>query len=491
MNKERTEGEGLVYITMPMCDRTVNHETSGEFIIPDYQPELRRLLSVREKVLPPAKYVSGKGVECNGTVDYTILYVGADGGIYSMSVSSEYEFGIPLDNISDFELSEGSSVLLRTECEGISARVTSPRKISIKSRLLSHVRAYGRMRLDDGCADTEGMQRLQGQTENSEIYATGSDVIDVETEINGMGDDVRVVCADANVFIKNVRISDSAIIAEGDVNLCMLICREDGELRPIHKKIGFEGEADKSQWADGGRCRVMGTVTDVTVNIEEGRIICNISLVLDALTVCDRTVKYTADAYSTDRECECDTATFAIPENLVCLNGNFSQSERMPVVDSNIPEGARIIDSHGSVTFKDCESADGKYIFTGTVKYYVLYEKEGEYGVCELELPVKYALEGASSNKYAFDALGDIIDCRVRTEGDTLAIDSEISVCADIFREDSADIVREIRQGDPLEKGRSRMVVYFPTEGEGQWDVAKKYRVPVENLTAEKNYYVL
>ena len=491
MNKEKTESEGLVYITMPMCDRTVNHEASGEFIIPDYQPELRRLLSVSERVLPPAKYVSGKGVECNGTVDYTVLYVGADGGVYSMSVSSEYEFGIPLDNVSDFELSEGSSVILCTECEGISARVTSPRKISIKSRLLSHVRAYGKIRLDDGCAEAEGMQRLRKDIQNTDVYATGSDVIAVEAEIGGMGDDVRVVSADANAFIKNVRNTDNSIIAEGDVNLCMLICREDGELRPIHKKIGFEGEADKSEWADGGKCRVTGTVTDVTVNIEDGRINCNISLVLDALTVCDRTVKYTADAYSTARECECDISTLAIPANIACMNGNFSQNERVPLSEVAIPEGARIIDSHGSVAFKNCEGTDGKYSFTGTAKYRILYEKEGEYGVCELELPARYALEGIPSNKYAFDALGDIIDCRVRIEGDTLAVDSEISVCADIFGEDPANAVREIRLGDPVEKGRSRMVVYFPAEGEGQWDVAKKYRVPAENLTAEKNYYIL
>ena len=491
MYKEKTESEGLVYLTMPMCDKTVTHETSGEFIIPDYQPELRRLLGVSERVLPPARYVSGKGVECNGTVDYTVLYIGADGGVYSISVSSEYELCVPLDSPDEFELSDGSCVAIRTQCDGTTARVTSPRKISIKSRLSSHVRAYGKVKLEDSCTDTVGMQRLWREVENCRIFTTGSDVIDVQTEIGGMGEDIRVVCADANVFIKNSRITDSAIIAEGDVNLSMLVCREDGELRSIQRKLGFEGEIDKCDSAENIRYRISGTVTDITVNVEDGSIKADISLVLDAMSVCDRDIKYTADAYCTGRECECERATLAIPANIVCINGNFSQNERLPLSDTNIPENARIVDLWGKVTFKDCTATDGKYLFGGTAKYSVFYEKEGEYGMSELELPVKYSVDGVDCESFTFDAIGDVISCRIRTEGELIAIDAEISVCADIFGETSVDAVREISLGETVEKSKSRMVVYFTAEDEDAWAVAKKYRVPVENLTAEKNYYIL
>ena len=491
MYKEKTEGEGLVCLTMPMCDKTVTHETSGDFIIPDYQPELRRLLGVSERVLPPARYVSGKGVECNGTVDYTVLYMGADGGVYSLSVSSEYELCVPIDNVDCFELSEGSSVAIHTRCDGTTARVTSPRKISIRSKLASHVRAYGNVKLEDGCAESAGIQRLWREVENSRIFTTGSDVIGVETEIGGMGEDARVVSADANVFVKNARMTDGGIIAEGDVNLSMLICREDGELRSIQRKLGFEGEIDTCDGAEKGKYRICGSVTDITVNVEDGNIKADISLVLDAMTVCGVNIKYTADAYSTDRECACERETLAISANIACVNGNFSQNERLPLSETNIPAGASIIDTKGAVTFKDCSSADGKYSFFGTAKYKILYEKDGEYGMAELELPVKYSVEGAESDGYTFDATGEIISCRIRTEGELLAIDSEIAICADIFGETSVNAVRKISLGETVEARKGRMVVYFPAEDEDAWEVAKKYRVPIENLTAEKNYYIL
>ena len=67
--------------TMPLCDRTVNTEINGEYTLPDYQPEIRRLLNVGLTVLPPAKYVGAGGVELNGTVEYRVLYVGGDGGL--------------------------------------------------------------------------------------------------------------------------------------------------------------------------------------------------------------------------------------------------------------------------------------------------------------------------------------------------------------------------------------------------------------------------
>ena len=44
-------------LTLTLCDKTLRSEVSEDYTLPDYQPEIRRILHVIPTVLPPAKYV--------------------------------------------------------------------------------------------------------------------------------------------------------------------------------------------------------------------------------------------------------------------------------------------------------------------------------------------------------------------------------------------------------------------------------------------------
>ena len=130
--QEKTEGMGVCYATMPICRKTMTTELSGDYTLPDYQPELRRLLYVSGRALPPAKYVGGGSVELDGVMEYQILYVGADGGLYSAPLTGEYNLRQPMENLSEFDLNEGVCVLSSCIPESITARVTAPRKLTLR-----------------------------------------------------------------------------------------------------------------------------------------------------------------------------------------------------------------------------------------------------------------------------------------------------------------------------------------------------------------------
>ena len=88
-------------MTVALCDRTVSMEISGEYTLPEYQVPIRRILGARPTVLPPAKYVSGAGVELNGTVELQVLYVGTDGALYTAPLSAEYSVSVPLEQMGE------------------------------------------------------------------------------------------------------------------------------------------------------------------------------------------------------------------------------------------------------------------------------------------------------------------------------------------------------------------------------------------------------
>ena len=125
---------------MPICDKSINTEISNDYTLPDYLPEIRRILRVGVSPMPPAKYISGNSAEFNGGVDYDLLYVGSDGAIHSAPLNAEYAFSVPLEISSDFDLNEGVLSLCKlSEC-GVTSRVSSPRRLNIKCRLCANIK---------------------------------------------------------------------------------------------------------------------------------------------------------------------------------------------------------------------------------------------------------------------------------------------------------------------------------------------------------------
>ena len=488
MNKDDNLRDSSGRITGLMTDRTVSHEVSDDLTLPDHLPEPRRVLAVRGRILPPAKYVSRSGVECNGNIDYSVLYVGADGGLYSAELSSEYEMSVPIDNAYE-TLSDGTAVAVSSVSEGMTARVTAPRRINIKNRLRSRVRAYADISMTEGDLG-EDIQCLRKSIENATVCALSSDPIELNCEMGGLSEDTRVISADATVIVGDMRRSSEGVDVSGEVIMKLLVCRENGRAEALTEKIPFSGTAESGEVLSDAQCSVYGRVTDINVNVEEGRAVCDISMVLCGMGAVNRQESYVADVYSTDRECECLTESYSLPTVRVCGNGNFSHSERLSAAEVGVPEGASVVDAWGSASLDGCEYSGSKYIFTGQCKYSLLCARDSEYSVCNVELPIKYEIDGAPAKKISFDAVADVISCRARADGDTLSIDAEIATYASVFDSVDINVVSETRFGEHYAPKGCRMVVYYPADGESVWDVAKKYHVPADSLSAEKNYYL-
>jgi len=486
--------EEAVRLVMPLCDRVVNSEVSVDYTLPDYQPEIRRLLYVAPTVLPPAKYIGGGTVEMNGTVDLQGMYVGADGGLYSLPLSGEYGFTVPLEQTGEFDLNEGVTALVSTVCEPVNARVTSPRKVSMRCRMRSHVRVFGQMSAEteySGSAEPQSILRLWGEAQNAQIAANISEPIRLCEEIGGMTEDTRVISADGAVLIGEIRPGEGTVSVSGDVMLHLMIGRENGATEWIHRRLPLSGEIELDGMEADSTCRATGTVSDITVNVEEGRILCEVDVLLEARGFCNRSVRYTEDLYSTEVESVCERKEYALPIALRCENRNLSQSERIPLEGLNIPEGASVVGVWGSVQPEQCTQEGEKLILSGQSRYVLLCEREGEYSVAEVTLPLRYETEGGEVPMTGFDATAEVISCRARTDGETLNLDAELSVVADFMGTDCIHTVSAVRFGEAVESNDHRMVVYYPSEEDTAWTVAKRYHVSPDRITENTAYYIL
>ena len=60
------------YIQVPINEKATVTDLSGDFALPDYQPEIKRLLRVSACVLPPSKFIGDNEGELSGSIDYYV-----------------------------------------------------------------------------------------------------------------------------------------------------------------------------------------------------------------------------------------------------------------------------------------------------------------------------------------------------------------------------------------------------------------------------------
>lgn len=483
------------YFTVGLHDRSLGAEAVGDYTLPDYQSEIRRILHVDQTVLPPSVYVGSDSVEVGGTVDYQVIYVGGDGGIYSAPLSGEYNFSVPFDR-GNLQV-EDVYALCSVCAEGVSTRVSAPRRLNVRSRLRANVRVLGKVAADDGVATEDSASLFKRIETCRSVYCESavSELIPLNYSAPLTSDDMRVISAVARVCVTDRDCGSDSVSCRGRVELELLCSAEEsGEMSKMTADIPFEGEIDVESCSVGDVARVDGVLSEMTVNVSDEGIACDMGIMLQAHTFRPWEVSYTADAYSTSNQCTCRISPVRARHLLACANSNVTFSERVALADTAIPEGAEVVDARCSVVMDKCAENEGRYAFGGNARFAVIWQSAEDVGCSEVNMPVRLEVSGMGRGvPVSFDAHAEATDIRVRIEDSELRVDAEMMISADCMGEDVVGAVMGAELGEMLMPRGSELTVCYPMVGDTLWEVAKRYRVSPDAVMGdpEKERYVM
>ena len=473
-------------LCMPLCDRFVTTDISNDYTLPDYEPEIRRILNVSSVVTPPAKYISATGAEFNGNVDYNVLYVGADGELHSVPLGAEYSFNVPIDT-DGFDFNEGVVSCTDSSVQNISTRLTGPRKLNVKCRIKSHARAYGTMMLDErvnGGVRRDSVEILEENCENAKIVRGSSEILELSEEILRDNSATKIVGADSNVFISSVTPYDGSVNVQGEAYL-KLLCTEDGE-RGIHsnitQRVPFSISMDLDDITPRSSCSAKGYVSDLSVSNEEGRVICDLGIFVDVEGQTPTTVKYVKDMYSTEKESNCFFRDYSVPTYGYNHNGNFSMNERIMRENLSIPDECRIVDVYAGVFVDNTDIQNGKATVLGNIKYTIILCCNGEYSSVDVVLPAKYEFDVDNNNVTSCESNMSVLFCKARMDSDNISIDSEIGIVSTGVGSTDIMTLDEINFGSEIGKRKGEITVCYRGADDSLWSIAKKYHIPASHI---------
>ncbi len=490
-------GASPLRLQLPICDKTVTSEVAGDFSLPDYQPEIKRLLRVSATVQPPSHYVGGGHAEFSGAVDYCILYAGNDGRVYCFPTSADYAFRLPLEAGPDFDLSDGLLCYADCEPEAVISRVAGPRRISVKCRIGARVKAYGNYsseykregKMPAGC----GQQTLLRESEVGVCGYGASAPLTLSEEISPDSlqgqEEWRIVSGDAQVVINEAKCERGRVSARGETVVKLMLQRESEGALPesLYRKIPFETDIAVEGLMAGGEAAVTGCCSELGLSMEQGKILCDARIVLQAKTWHKETLSYVSDWYATGCESECSTTELNHPVAVRCVNGSVTQSESRPLEELGLAKDVRVIDIGGVVLPDRAVCERGRVVITGKCRYtLILLSPDGEMSAKEIDLPLRYVTDSPVEEGAPMDCESALrlLSVKARCDGQRLSVDAEVGVSLALTGKKTIYPVSKSSVGQVKKSVAGRMTLCYPCREDTLWSVGKRYARSIEELVA-------
>ena len=506
-----------------LCKEPVITELVEELILPEYLPEILKLLKGDVTLAPASKFVSGGSAQFNGTLTYHILYVGTDGKAHTAEFPKEYAFQAPFDTNVDYDGSEGIAVSVDTCAESLVSRVSGARKISVRLQLSSRVSALAYARIDGGREIAgDDVQKL----EKSVSYVQEMSGSHEEMELSDVWElpwlHAEYLGGEAEIFMEEVRAAEGYAECRGTVYGKFLFAPGEGENLPqvVTRKQSFSEAVEVDGLLPGDKCCAFGWCTAMQVTVpgregatdgEEGggssdsategtEASCRMRFCLQVRAFHEDEMAYVADAYSTEGETTCEMREETLPTLLAVGNGNRTVDSTVSFADiPGFPADGRVrmLDVSGSVNIDGIlrEDEKGRCVIGGTCHFSLLWSPENlsdppELFLTEIPVPIRFDPPEITELPDTFRSRAVLIAPHVRLEENQMKLSGELVLSYDAVKNHSVSEALALTVQEPEEsktkKARHGYTICYPDGGDTLWSISKKYRVPV-NETAREN----
>lgn len=484
MNSSQNE---LGYFSqMPVCDKHLSSELNSDFTLPDYKCEIRRLLSVKATVVPPNEYVSNSSAQLDGDILYKILYLGADGELYSLDLNDKYAFKLPLEFGFYAVNPDDLTLICNVNQENVGAKVLGPRKLNVKSKLTLYALGFSpELHTPNlvGAHNSSNIENLIYKTQCASIKNCSSEaeIISDFVSLDSAIDSVRVIDCSSNISISECTSQNSQINVRGEVILKLIYCNDTQSTMPITiiRKIPFSKSIDCDMVNSTYECSCFGIVTNEKIDVQENGINIEATLNLYARAQKNYETSYIADSYSTEKEAEVSYSRVKIPCSLKATNGNLTQNEVFSLDEIGISREAKILDTTAVPHADECSLKDGRLSIKGRCDYQIIYCLDGEYGNKSISAPFKYEIDCKCSydltSPFYFFVNTNVNTAKSRCDTERLFVDCELGF--DIFAlcEGEATLLNEMIFGQTRQNHKNELLICYPDREATLWNVAKQY----------------
>ena len=288
----------------------LTQEETAETIVPDYCPDIARIITTEGKVCLHSRELRDGKAEVSGTVRVTVLYTpDGEGGIRTL------EFAMPFTAESDGRgLADCVCLMADTEAEMLESRMLNPRKIFTHCKLVTRLTGYQRAPLTF-CTDVEAEESLCVEKKQEQQHAVllthiAEKDFTFTEEMNlspGREGAAELLTSQVGSSVTEMKVVGSKLIFKGMFTITLLYRTAEGECCSTTGELPFSQIMEVEGAEEGAVPSVQLQLTGADFQIDgddpEGRQIA-VTLYLHATALLRREQELTllSDLYSTAYE---------------------------------------------------------------------------------------------------------------------------------------------------------------------------------------------
>lgn len=492
--KEINLGDGAVYNVKKYADAAgepVWCECSGDFSLPDYMPQIAKMLKVDARVVASGKYIGSDKAEFSGSVVFGVMYTGEDGLPFFTNLTSDYEYSVPL---GDAALCDDINIYDECAIESTSVRPCGPRKISVKSKIKALPHVMYKKPVDELLLVDEEKMEYQKLCEKKlvmthEHFESGEFELEDVIKLDASPDAEPVGC-DGNVCVTDVRQTLNGVLCRGEVECRVFYYDIEAGRRSLFcacRKLRFEKEILSDHTADVSELRAWGRLVSAELSRDEGgediSLLAIVKLCGDYMREEEQT--FLKDVYSCVCTCDVEYRNEEYRRAVMCKNVNFSYHAQKTIDQENAGE---ICCSFGSAAVDSVSVREGKAHVTGDISIdcVVASSDSDAGGYSIMTVPVSFKCEVpvlCMTEKYDIRCIPEVNGIRARMEKNAVVVDTELFLSLYIAGIDSISTVKNVETLEDVKKCvGDTVLIYYPEKDETLWSVGKKYSAEIESL---------
>ena len=460
-------------------------ELSSDFTLPDYMPEIRKMLCIYPKLSPISRYI-GNGIEFSGRIDYDIVYVTADGELSSAPLGEDFSFSVQPDYPSEIDRNGEIDATADVRTDSVFIRVTAPRKVNVKCRLNALARVYGVDSSNSSLTREKNAEKLISHVNTTSMYRALSDIVELSDEINLSSSTSKPINSRGNVIIGEVTNEGTRLNCRGELVIDNIFQNNDtGEPETIVKKLPFSQDIELPRTPTGQleAFSVSGICGEITMTEAEDKYILDTELLLEADLAYASESEIAEDIFIPGESC--DVSYRNMKYELLQKQGNATKTvcENIPLSELSLGEDSFIFDTCASI--KVNEISNGGKELSCMMKFNVLSKNQTDITSGEANIPITIPL-GADMGEGKFSTMTrpTVKNAKCRIESGNAICEAEVAISYMLLEECNKRIAQELTVSANAKVTDSGITVYYPQKGENLWSVAKKFGTTLSELAS-------
>ena len=470
--------------------RALRLESTGEYSLPDYNGDVKRVLAVKTRLTPAGSFVGEDTLDISGTVAYDVVYVDADDIISHAEFSTDYDASVRISP----DVYVDSDV--RARVVGCNMRLVGPRKLLVKCSLdadvsISEKRGY----YVGGDAFIEYEPELV--TATAEVYAPSfirgeaREMSEEITSLDGViSDEIEVLLSDAIFILDSLVEGEESVEIKGSIKASILYRSGEDVPRLMTKAMPYTAVVSlpDAELSDTEPHVSIGNVRAVVQPTDDGvSLALTLTVTPSLISRSNRTLELVSDAYLKERGSENEYIELGYTEHVASERCESTLSSEVPLSEVGIESGGEVVWADATAKVDGCEVVDGGVRVEGEIRFagIVCQTNDDMAPICH---PIKFNIPFNENVN---------INCQnhsnLRAECNVCAIEPEIKIGESILTASctvvmSATVMTEKRQrclgssyltDEEYVKDASVVTVYYPDPSESLFDIAKRFHTSV------------